>query len=84
MGNPQNQYRAALVVNPADDAVRADAVSPESYFVSREGFAHASRVIASRDAFFEEPHQPLLRGPVQFPEFVQGAGVKINGPSQVV
>jgi hypothetical protein len=61
----QNQNHAALIVNPAHDPVCADAVPPKAYFVSRQGFARASRVTVARDPILQKAYDAPLPGSIK-------------------
>ena len=82
MSQGEDGNRFLGIANVADDAVVADAVSPQPFFLTAQRFAKLVRIGGFSDSFAEIADEFSLDLLVEFLELLFGGAGDLNAPSQ--
>ena len=80
MADAKHENYKALMLKRTDDAMVADAVSPELAKSALETLADASWMVEFAEPFVEKLRDTASDGFVELIEFSLGSGVKLNRP----
>ena len=82
MRHAKHDYHQDCILQPADDAIVPDAISPELTQFSPQRLAATSWIRFALDPLIKESQNAHLRGTVESLEFAKSARLKSYGPGQ--